>query len=333
MEVSPVVPELIAHNALKRHTAIDKPSDLIPPPLFCKNILVDTTIRQLLGEGVCAYLAEPNQELSANFEQDSGLCRLFIDDGSGPMRRLNVFVAPSAIIAVTRMLATVNGQSLSASAPFLSCELASGFRWHSALAPVSDGPQFSIRVHPRRVRLLSDFMTPNQERVVETAILQRLTMLIVGATFTGKTSLANAVINLIPRPERLLVIEDTHELQLRPGNVVRRFATKSANLRRHVFEALRDRPDRLIIGEVRGPEALAMLDAAVTGHPGLSTIHADSCDEALTRLQRLAGCEAGLVREAIDLVLLLQRFPDGRRAVSEIKYLGPKAEATVQTEN
>lgn len=328
-----MVPELIANNALKLHSAIDKPNDLIPPPLFCKNLLIDATIRQLLGEVVCAYLDHPTQELSANYEQESGRCRLFVDDGSGPMRPLDLLLDPTAIIAVTRMLATVNGQSLPASAPFLSCELASGFRWHSVLPPVSDGAQFSIRVHPRRVRPLADFMSPSQQQVVRTAIKRRLTMLIVGATFSGKTSLANAVINLIPLLERLLVIEDTRELQIRPGNVVRRFATKAADLRRHVFEGLRDRPDRLIIGEVRGPEALAMLDAAVTGHPGLSTIHADSCDEALTRVQRLAGCEAGLVREAIDLVLLLQRFPDGRRALAEIKFLGPRAEATVQTVN
>jgi Flp pilus assembly CpaF family ATPase len=89
-----------------------------------------------------------------------------------------------------------------------------------------------------------------------------------------------------------------------------------------VFESLRDRPDRLIIGEVRGPEALAMLDAATTGHPGLSTIHADSCGEALTRVRRLAECGAGLVREAIDVVVQLTRFADGRRAVTELRDLG-----------
>ena len=87
-----MVPELIANNALKLHSAIDKPSDLIPPPLFCKNLLIDATIRQLLGEVVCAYLAHPTQELSANYEQESGRCRLFVDDGSGPMRPLDVFL-------------------------------------------------------------------------------------------------------------------------------------------------------------------------------------------------------------------------------------------------
>ena len=106
---------------------------------------------------------------------------------------------------------------------------------------------------------------------------------------TGKTTLVNALLNLIPLSERLLIIEDAGEIQARAGNVVRRFATNGADLKRHVFESLRDRPDRIIIGEVRGSEARDMLEAAATGHAGgLSTIHANSCDEALTRLARLA---------------------------------------------
>jgi Flp pilus assembly CpaF family ATPase len=165
-------------------------------------------------------------------------------------------------------------------------------------------------------------MTLSQEHFIKTAIADRRTILVAGSTFSGKTTMANAIINLIPQAERLVVIEDTAELQIRPGNVVRRFTSKTADLKQHVKESLRDRPDRIIIGETRGPEALDLLDAAVSGHPGLSTIHADSCDEALTRIQRLAGCDPGLVREAIDVVLHLQRFPDGRRAVSEIKQLG-----------
>jgi Flp pilus assembly CpaF family ATPase len=317
-----MVTELIAHNGGKLALAEAQASKLIPPPLFCAPAALEATIRRLLGAAVCHYLAGPGtQELSANFAPATGQCRLFIDDGTGPMRPLEACLPPSAIIAVTRILATLDGQSLPPSAPFLSCDLASGFRWHSALPPVADGPQFSIRVHPRLLRPLADFMDAEQARVVAEAIAQRRTILIGGGTFTGKTTLINSLINLIPLAERLLVIEDSAELQLRPGNVVRRFTSTSADLKRHVKESLRDRPDRIIIGETRGPEALDLLDAAVTGHPGLSTIHADNCDEALTRIQRLAGCDEQLVREAIDLMVHLQRFPDGRRAVAEIREL------------
>jgi type IV secretion system protein TrbB len=290
--------------------------------LFTPHAVLDATICHLIDEVACGYLAKHStQELAANFERGSGRCRLFVDDGIGPMRPLGVSLAPTAIIAVTGMLATLHGQSLDPTAPFLSCDLASGFRWHSALPPVADGPQFSIRVHPRLLRPLSDFMDAGQAERIAEAIAQRRTILIGGGTFTGKTSLVNAIINRIPLDERLVIIEDTEEIQPRAGNVVRRFATKSADLRRHVFESLRDRPDRLIIGEVRGPEALAMLDAATTGHSGLCTIHADSCDQALTRVQRLADCDERLVYEAIDVVVHIERRSDGQRAVTEIRNL------------
>jgi pilus assembly protein CpaF len=103
--------------------------------------------------------------------------------------------------------------------------------------------------------------------------------------------------------------------------VIRRFTTKDADLKRHVKESLRSRPDRIIIGETRGAEALDLLDAAVTGHSGLSGIHADSCDEALMRIQRLAGCDERLVHEAVDLIVHIRRFPDGKRSVTEIREL------------
>jgi type IV secretion system protein VirB11 len=170
------------------------------------------------------------------------------------------------------------------------------------------------------LRPLSDFMTEEQAAVMEEAILNRKTTLIADSTSSGKTTLVNALLNLIPLPERLLIIEDAGEIQARPGNVVRRFATSGADLRRHVFESLRDRPDRIIVGEVRGPEARDMLEAAATGHTGgLSTIHANSCAEALTRLGRLAQCDQQFIREALDLTVFIERLPDRRRAVTDVR--------------
>src|ERR1700732_3142443 len=168
------------------------------------------------------------------------------------------------------------------------------------------------------IRPLSDFMSAQQAQFMAAAIEMQWTILVAGRTNSGKTTLINALINLIPVAERLLIIEDAAEIQPRAGNVVRRFATAGADLKRQVFESLRDRPDRIIIGEVRGSEAKDMLEAAATGHSGgLSTIHANSCDEALTRLARLAQCDQQFIREAIDLVVFMERMPDGRRAVTE----------------
>jgi Flp pilus assembly CpaF family ATPase len=246
---------------------------------------------------------------------------LYIDDGSGSMRSLEAWLTPSAITTVSRMLASIDGQSLDPAAPFLSVTLAGGFRWHSVLDPSADGPCFSIRAHPRLIRDLSDFMTVAQQELLRAAIAHRQTIVISGSTSSGKTTLANAVINLIPVDERLLVIEDTPELQIRPGNVTRRRTTAPADLARHVREALRDRPSRIIIGEVRGPEAADMLEAASTGHPSLSTIRAENIPEALARLQRLARCDHALVSAAVDLAIQLERKADGSRTVTEIRDL------------
>jgi len=291
--------------------------------MFCADAALDAAVRRILGPIVVAQLDHPAlQELSANYDPVAELCRLFADDGSGPMKALQATLSPDAIVAVSRILATLDGQSLQPHAAFLNCVLANGFRYHAVLPPVTDGPSFSIRAHARMLRPLADFMTAAQARYIRNAVLGRLSILIAGGSNTGKTTLVNALINLIPEDQRLLIIEDAGEIQARPGNVVRRFATSGADLRRHVFESLRDRPDRIIIGEVRGAEARDMLEAAATGHSGgLSTIHANSCDEALTRLARLAECDQSFIREAIDLVVFIERQPDGRRTVTEIKEL------------
>jgi Flp pilus assembly CpaF family ATPase len=169
-------------------------------------------------------------------------------------------------------------------------------------------------------------MSQTQIAEVTAAVLERKTILVAGGTFVGKTSYLNALIRLIPVEERLLVIEDEMELHVRAGNVVRRRATDEANLKRQVFEALRDRPDRIIVGEVRSIEAADMLEALATGHAGgLSTIHANSVEGAIKRLMRLGQCDVELVHEAIDLVVFLERQNNQRR-VKEISYLQEGAE-------
>jgi Flp pilus assembly CpaF family ATPase len=310
-------------DSAMRQSAFPQSSEHVVTGMFCAEPTLDATMRRILGPIVVEQLGNPAiQELSANYDPVIQVCRLFVDDGSGPMRPLEATLQPAAIITATRILATLDGQSLQPAAPFLNCILANGFRYHAALPPISDGPSFSIRAHTRMLRPLSDFMTTTQAGYIQSAILNRSTILIAGGTNSGKTTLINALINLIPLTERLLIIEDAGEIQARPGNVVRRFATPGADLKRHVFESLRDRPDRIIVGEVRGAEARDMLEAAATGHSGgLSTIHANSCDEALTRLARLAQCDQQFIREAIDLVVFMKRMPNGRRAVTEINEL------------
>jgi pilus assembly protein CpaF len=293
-------------------------------PLFDQDPGLEAELRRIYGPVVVEYMSKDAcQELSANWEALLGQCSLHADLGKGPMVALGHALPAVFVITGTRLLATRAGKALNPRAPFLNRVLACGFRYHAVLPPSSDGPSFSIRTHHRRDWQLAHFnMTQEQMRAIERAILEQQTILISGRTNSGKTSLLNALLALVPPHERLLVIEDEPELQIRPGrNVTRRRATEAADLKRHIIEALRDRPDRVICGEIRGPEAADVLEAAATGHSGASTIHAGSVDEALSRPQRLANCDRELVWTAVDMVIQVGRQPDGRRAITEIKEL------------
>jgi type IV secretion system protein VirB11 len=292
------------------------------PHLYCANPVINTEVERLLGPTVAEFLRDRRvQEISANHESvEAGV--VFVDYGDGPMHATGIVIRPGAIKAVTRMLATVNGKSLDPLAPFLTCVLACGARIHAVLPPATDGPSMSIRTHQRVIRALTDFATAEQVHFLKAAILAGKNIIVSGATNSGKTTLLNALIALIPVAERLAVVEDEPELQVRKGNVIRRHATSHADMKRHVFEVLCDRPDRIIVGEVRGPEAFDMLDAFRTGHSGgFATVHASSAAEALERLADLAKCGERLVRQAIDIVLFIQRMPDGHRAVTQIKEI------------
>ena len=286
--------------------------------LFCKVRAIDIACRRLLGDGLTRLLSGPIQELSGNFQD--GRMRWFVDDGTGSMREVAADVSPPTIEAMVRLLATASGVSLDARAPFLNCVLACGIRLGAALPPVADGVQVSFRTHLRTVRSLLAFMAEERAVWLKRQIIASKNILVAGGTNTGKTTLLNSMIAEIPLQERLALIEDALELQVRVGNVVRRIATDKASLKRHVKEILRMRPDRIIIGEVRGPESWDMIDAMRTGHSGcLSTIHANSTEQALTRLAGLAGCTQEVIREAINLVLYIERGSDGRRQVTEVK--------------
>jgi Flp pilus assembly CpaF family ATPase len=313
-----VVASVLLHRADARERGRAPGAESIVKALFCELQVVDAACRRLLGEQLTRLLNEPIQELSGNFQ--NGRMRWFVDDGAGPMREVAANVSPRAIEAMVRLLATVNGIALDLRAPFLNCVLACGARFSAALSPVADGVQVSFRTHVRILRSLLAFMAEERAAWLKAQIVAGKNILVAGGTNTGKTTLLNSIIAEIPIQERLAVIEDAPELQVREGNVIRRTATDRADLKRHVKEILRMRPDRIIIGEVRGPESWDMIDAMRTGHSGgLSTIHANSAEQALTRLAGLAGCTQDVIREGINLVLFIQRSSGGRRQVAEVK--------------
>ncbi len=223
----------------------------------------------------------------------------------------------------------------------VDARLPDGSRINVAIRPVSvDGPLVSIRKFAERPfnieRLIEmDTLRPAMAELLKAAVRGRISMIISGGTGTGKTTLLNALSNYIPGEERLITIEDAAELQLqqlhvgrletRPANIEGRGEVRQRDL---VKNALRMRPDRIIIGECRGEEAFDMLQAMNTGHEGsLTTIHANSPRDALKRLEQMVAMAAmGLpvpsirsqIASAITLVIQLQRLPDGRRRLVSI---------------
>jgi pilus assembly protein CpaF len=283
--------------------------------LYCAHPAINADIERLLPIG--KLLRDPaNQEISIH-----GGGQVYVDAGRG-MRNTGLRVPEMALRAVIRLLTAASGGYLDAKAPFTNLQLANGGRFHGALPPVADEPQISIRLHSGMGRPATDFMTTDELARIRTAIADRKSIIVGGATSSGKSTLLNSLLDFIDDDLQLVLIEDVYELKPAPHkNVIRRLASGHADLKRQVFESLRNRPDWILIGETRDRSAWDLMDASRTGHPILSTVHASSAEGVITRLMSLAGCDREFVREAIDLVLFVQRMPNGKRTVSQIQEM------------
>jgi pilus assembly protein CpaF len=239
--------------------------------------------------------------------------------------------------AIERILAPL-GRRVDEAEPMADARLPDGSRVNVILPPLAvDGPALTIRRFRRRALSPADLVacetwTPALHDFLAEAVRARLNVVVSGGTGSGKTTTLNALSAFIPAGERVVTIEDTAELRLQQPHVVR-LEARPANLegrgevtvRRLVRNALRMRPDRIVVGEVRGGEALDMLAAMSSGHDGsLSTVHAGSPEEALRRIETLAlmgGVDLphAAIREqlagAVDLVVHQARLPDGTRRV------------------
>ncbi|HEX7298170.1 MAG TPA: CpaF family protein [Solirubrobacteraceae bacterium] len=239
--------------------------------------------------------------------------------------------------AVERILAPV-GRRVDEAEPLCDARLPDGSRVNVVIPPLApDGPIVTVRRFRSRGLSADDLVAagtwePPLLDLLARAVRARLSVLISGGTGSGKTTTLNALSSFVPADERIVTVEDTLELRLRQPHVVRLEARPPSvegrgevTIRRLVRNALRMRPDRIVVGEVRGGEALDMLAAMTTGHDGsLSTVHAGSPEEALRRLETLAlmagiGLPHAAIREqvadAIDLVVHQARLPDGKRRV------------------
>ena len=232
-------------------------------------------------------------------------------------------------------VATRLGVTLTSASPRIEAELPSrvfaGARLQGFVAPVTSGPAFNIRKPASAIFSLDDYvrsgvLSGDQGIVLRATVAERKNILIVGGTNTGKTTLANALLHEIAAQfpnDRVVILEDTVELQCAARDQLALRTTSTVSLADLLRSALRTSPSRIIVGEVRGAEALDLLDAWATGHPGgVATLHASSAEGALHRLDRLAQranvpAQTELVAEAVHLIVLIEGG-HGRRHVSEI---------------
>ncbi|MFC3098131.1 P-type conjugative transfer ATPase TrbB [Alteraurantiacibacter palmitatis] len=292
-------------------------------------------LRTAMGASISTWLADP-QVIEIMLNPDG---RLWVDRlGMGLSDSGDRLTAADGE-RIIRLVAHHVGAEVHSDAPRVSAELPeSGERFEGLLPPVVAAPTFAIRKPAVAVFLLDDYVSAGIMAAPEAALLRqgvedRLNILVAGGTGTGKTTLTNALLAEVAKTtDRVVLIEDTRELQCcAPNLVAMRTKDGVASLSDLVRSSLRLRPDRIPIGEVRGAEALDLLKAWGTGHPGgIGTIHAGSAIGALRRMEQLiqeavVTVPRALIAETIDLVAVLVRDGTGRRLaeLSRVEGLDP----------
>ena len=297
--------------------------------------------QQRLYAKLCRELGPTTLAALADADVTEVMCNpdgsLWVESHGQGMRETGDRLAQTQVESLIGTVAALLGTVVHGRAPIVEGELpTNGYRFEGILPPVSTAPTFVIRKRASQVYTLDDYvaaeiLTEAQRKVLVDAVRDRRNIVIAGGTASGKTTLANALMREIvvlgDPAERIVILEDTRELQCEARNAVQLHTGDVADLTRLVRVTMRLRPDRIIVGEVRGGEALALLKAWNTGHPGgITTVHANSAAAALLRLDSLvqesgAPPQPHLVAETVDLVAFIVRTPEGRR-VRELVRVG-----------
>jgi P-type conjugative transfer ATPase TrbB len=292
-------------------------------------------MRRQLG-AFCWLLDEPDVvEIALNPDG-----QVWVDRLGQPMRPVGT-MRPETAEALIATIASTFRTTVTRENPILECELPlDGSRFEGLIPPVVAAPVFAIRRRASAVFSLADYeaagiMTAAQRRAIERAIAERRNILVTGGTASGKTTLLNALLAYMVEAspdDRLVIVEDTAELQCAAPNAVVMRATDTVSMQQQLRATMRLRPDRIIVGETRGGEALDLLKAWNTGHPGgVSTIHANHARAGLRRfelliLERTENPMPALIAEAVNVIVHIAKtaVSPGRRIEEVVAVTGLK---------
>jgi pilus assembly protein CpaF len=309
-----------------------------PLSLMEKDRVIDEVLDEVFGLGPLETLLE-DPTISDILVSTPKL--VYIERGGKLYRTPVQFKDNAHLIRIIEKIVSRVGRRIDESSPMVDARLPDGSRVNAVIPPVAvDGPLLSIRRFGRDPLMGRDLLrmltlTEGMLKFLEACVMCRLNIVVTGGTGAGKTTLLNVLSSYIPEDERIVSIEDAAELQLhqthiarmeaRPPNIEGRGAIK---IRQLVINALRMRPDRIIVGEVRGEEALDMLQAMNTGHDGsLTTLHCNSPRDGISRLEVMVGmANANMgtrsirqqISSAVDLFVQLQRLSDGTRKITHV---------------
>ena len=280
-------------------------------------------LKRAMGAQILGFLSDP-QVVEIMLNPDGTLWVDRLGAGMVCTGKVEAVRALTIVNTIAAMLDTV----VNAEHPILECELPlDGSRFEALIPPLVERASFALRKKALLVFTLEDYvtkaiMTHAQRQAIEEAVAGRLNILVSGGTGTGKTTLANAILDCVAQVDsehRVVVIEDTRELQVNAENVVFLRTSDNTDMTRLLRATMRLRPDRIVVGEVRDGSALALLKAWNTGHPGgVGTVHANDASAALIRIGQLIQ-EAGvppnpeLIAEAVNIVVSIKRTATGRK--------------------
>lgn len=312
-------------------------------------ISVNQTIQNTSDDRLTTMLATALGEVAGQLLLDAGVIELMLNpDGKLWIDRLGEgrtytghTMSPPDAERVIFIVASSMGLTCNKEHPLLSAELpVSGSRFQGLLPPVVGRPVFTIRKKAIKIFSIIDYveseiLSRHHASVLVDAIKSRRNIVVAGGTGSGKTTLTNAVLDEIAKTEdRVVIIEDTQELQCNASDhVLLRTKDNSVSMTDLLRATMRLRPDRIVIGEVRGPEALALLKAWNTGHPGgCTTLHSDSAEKALSRLEQLVheagvGVSNRLIAEAVDLIVFIEKVGTTRRVQQIVRVHGVSGES------